>query len=74
MPSAQTIMLAVHAKRTEQLDIKSPILNYIRATYDEADANDAADDLEGIQGLRNELVTAQGAAGGQGLRKETLIK
>lgn len=72
MPSAQNIMLAVHCKRTDQLDIKGPILAYIRATYTESEAEEAADDLVAIQGLRNELVTAQG--GSQGMRKDILIK
>jgi programmed cell death 6-interacting protein len=72
MPTAQNIMLAVHGKRTDQLEIKSPILTYIRATYGDGDADDAIDDLAAIQGLRNEIVTAQG--GTQGVSKETLVK
>jgi len=65
-------MLAVHCKKTEQLDLKSPILSYIRATYDDSEANDAEDDLAAIQGLRSEMVTAQ--SGSQGVRRDTLIK
>ncbi|KIY99284.1 pH-response regulator protein palA/RIM20 [Monoraphidium neglectum] len=72
MPSAHNIMLAVHCKRTDALDVKSPILTYVRNTYGDADAEDAADDLEAIQGLRAELVTAQGSS--QGAKRETLIK
>ena len=31
MPS--TVMLAVHAKKSEQLDLKAPLLAYVTATY-----------------------------------------
>lgn len=73
MPSAQHVMLAVHCKRTEQLDVKAPILSYIRATYSDAEAEDAADDLAAVQAQRNELVTAQSSATGAP-RKEALLK
>ncbi|GBF91561.1 hypothetical protein Rsub_04301 [Raphidocelis subcapitata] len=73
MPTAQHIMLAVHCKKTEQVDLKGPILSYIRSTYSGAEADGAADDLAAVQGLRNEMVTAQGSATGTP-RKEQLVK
>lgn len=66
-------MLAVHCKRTEQLDLKTPILSYIRSTYSDGEADEAVDDLAAIQGLRNDLVTAQSSATGAP-RKEALVK
>ncbi|GBF94332.1 hypothetical protein Rsub_06954 [Raphidocelis subcapitata] len=71
-PQAQTIMLAVHVKRTEPVDLQGPLLAYVRSTYGDADASDAEDDLAAVQALRAELVAAQGAA--QGVKRETLIK
>ncbi|KAI8477285.1 MAG: programmed cell death protein 6 interacting protein X [Monoraphidium minutum] len=72
MPAATTIMLAVHCKRTDSVDLKAPILSYIRSTYSDSEAEEAEDDLAGVQSLRAELVTAQGSA--QGAQRETLIK
>lgn len=73
MPSAQNVMLAVHCKRTDQLDVKAPILSYIRSTYSEAEASEAADDLAAVHAVRSELVTAQGSATGTP-KRETLVK
>lgn len=73
MPSAQHVMLAVHCKRTEQVDVKAPILAYIRSTYSDAEANEASDDLAAIQAQRNELVAAQSSATGAP-KKEALVK
>jgi programmed cell death 6-interacting protein len=72
MPSAQTVMLAIHCKRTENVELKAPILQYIREAYSDRDADDAADDLAAVQTLRNELVLAQ--SGAQGMLKESLAK
>jgi len=73
MPSAQHVMLAVHCKKTDQIDIKAPILAYIRHTYSDREADEAVDDLAAVQGLRNDLVQAQSSATGTP-RKESLIK
>jgi hypothetical protein len=115
MPTAQSIMLAAHCKRTDQvrargqraaaaavrraparragppaqqparpppvplpasapqLDIKGPISAYIKTTYSAAEAASMAEDLATLQGLRNDLVTAQGSATGNP-RKDQLVK
>jgi programmed cell death 6-interacting protein len=73
MPSAQHVMLAAHCKKTEQVDVKTPVLTYIRNTYSSAEADEAADDLAAVQALRNELVTAQGSAAGP-RREVPLVK
>lgn len=62
MPSAQHVMLAIHVKRTEAVELKNPILAYIRENYSDRDADDALDDLVTIQALRQEVITAQAAA------------
>ncbi len=62
MPSAQHVMLAIHVKRTDAVELKNPILAYIRENYSDRDADDALDDLVAIQALRQEVITAQAAA------------
>lgn len=72
MPSAQYVLLAIHVKRTDNVELKNPILSYIRETYSDREAEDAVDDLAAIQSLRNEIVLAQ--AGSQLNAKDTYIK
>ena len=72
MPTAQSVMLAIHCKKTETVDIKTPLLTYIRATYSDREADDAADDLEKVQTLRAEV--AQGQSGAQPGVRDTLSK
>lgn len=72
MPSAQTVMLAIHCKRTENVELKAPLLQYVREAYSDRDADDCADDLAAVQTLRNELVLAQ--SGSQGMHRDSLAK
>lgn len=72
MPSASSVLLAIHVKRTDNVELKNPILSYIRETYSDREAEDAVDDLVAIQTLRNELVTSQ--AGSQLTAKDSYIK
>ncbi len=65
-------MLAIHCKKTETVDIKTPLLTYIRATYSDREADDAADDLEKVQTLRAEVAQAQ--SGTQPGVRDTLSK
>jgi programmed cell death 6-interacting protein len=65
-------MLAIHCKKTDNTELKNPILAYIRETYSDRDADDALDDLVSIQNQRNNIVTA--ASGGTGASKESLVK
>ena len=66
-----TLLLAVHCKKTDSLDLKTPIWNYIANTYSDQQANDASDDLAVVQQLRGEVVGLTGSL--QQLR-ETLAK
>jgi hypothetical protein len=69
---AQTVLLAIHVKRTDQVELKNPILQYVRENYGDRDAEDCVDDLASIQQLRNEIVSAQ--TGSQLGTKDTYIK
>lgn len=69
MPTAQTILLGVHTKRCEPVDIKAPLHAFIKNTYSAREANEANDDLDAIHQLRAELTAA--TSGSQaGLRDE----
>ncbi|GFR44801.1 hypothetical protein Agub_g6136, partial [Astrephomene gubernaculifera] len=72
MPTAQSVMLAIHCKKADTVDLKTPLLTYIRATYSDREADDAADDLERIQALRAEVALAQ--SGSQPSARDTLMK
>jgi programmed cell death 6-interacting protein len=69
---AKSVLLAIHVKRTDDLEIKGPILSYIRETYGDRDAEDCVDDLASVQSLRKELVLSQTAS--QLSAKDTYIK
>jgi programmed cell death 6-interacting protein len=72
MPSAQHVMLAIHCKRTDNVEIKNPVLSYVRETYGDRDADEALDDLVAIQNQRNSIVVAQ--SGSAGASKDSLVK
>ena len=65
-------MLAIHCKRTDNVEVKNPILAYVRETYGDRDADEALDDLVAIQNQRNGVVVAQ--SGSAGASKDSLIK
>lgn len=53
-------MLAVHCKRSEPVDLRDPILDYVQRTYGAQSKRDIADELEEVQQLRTDLVDASG--------------
>lgn len=59
MPPAN-MLLAVHCKKGDQLDLKDPLLTFIRATYSDHQAQDATEDLAVVQQLRNDVVGLTG--------------
>lgn len=73
MPTAQSVLLGVHCKRTENVDIKAPLHGYIKTTYSARQAEEGDDDLDTIQHLRKDIVMAQPGAQGASNR-ETLSK
>ena len=66
-----SMLLAVHCKKTDAVDLKTPIFSYIARTYTEQQANDAADDLATVQQLRTEIV---GLTGSLPQLRETICK
>lgn len=58
MPSALSVLLAVHCKKTDNVDLKTPVHKYISNTYSETEAREAEDDLETIQQLRSTIANA----------------
>jgi programmed cell death 6-interacting protein len=68
MPSAFGLMLATHCKRTEAVDLKGPLLAYIKSTYSDREAEDANDDLVALQQLRAEVSLASASATAPGMR------
>ncbi len=55
------IMLAVHCKKAEPLELRGPVQDYIAATYGDSAAQDAAEDLETIEGQRAQIVGMGGS-------------
>ncbi len=55
------IMLAVHCKKAEPLELRAPVQEYIAATYGDSAAQDAAEDLETIEGQRAQIVGMGGS-------------
>lgn len=72
MPSAQHVLLAIIVKRTDNVNLKDPVLAYVKATYGDRDAEDAQDDLEAIQRMRDDIVVAQNGA--QAAQRVSLTK
>ncbi|CAK0747325.1 hypothetical protein CVIRNUC_001757 [Coccomyxa viridis] len=66
-----SMLLAVHCKKTDSVDLKAPVWNYIAATYSDHQANDATDDLATVQQLRSEIV---GLTGSLPQLRETICK
>ena len=65
------LTLAVHCKKSEQVDLKKPVWSYVANTYGQHQADDAADDLAHVQQLRN---TVCGLTGSLSSLRETLAK
>ena len=70
--SAQSVMLAIHGKRTDVFDLKSPLLSYVRSTYSDREADDAADDVTMVQQLRADIAVAHAAGASSQLKDKHL--
>eukprot|EP00951_Prasinocladus_malaysianus_P042112 scaffold505310_cov39-Prasinocladus_malaysianus.AAC.1 len=51
-----TVMLAVHCKRGENVDLKAPLKSFIQANYSPHDASECVDDLDAVQTMRNSII------------------
>ena len=56
--SAHSVMMSLSCKRTDPIDLKAPLLAFVRATYSDAFADDTADVLIAINQLRNEVTNS----------------
>ncbi|EFN58134.1 hypothetical protein CHLNCDRAFT_141882 [Chlorella variabilis] len=56
----QTIMLAVHCKKSEPVEFKGPIVEYVKGSYGAEAGADAAEDLEEVLQLRADCVNQTG--------------
>jgi hypothetical protein len=56
---ASEVQVAVHSKRSENVELLKPIQAYIRAVYGERAAEDAAEDLLMIEALRSEVFAVE---------------
>lgn len=65
-------MLAIHGKRTDAADLKVPLLQYIRMTYSDREADDAADDVTVVQQLRADIAVAHAAGANSSLKEKHL--
>ena len=68
MKTAQSVMLAITGKRTEAVDITGPLLSYVRSTYSDREADEAADDITMVQQLRGDIAVAHAGGGNASLR------
>eukprot|EP00884_Botryococcus_braunii_P008240 jgi/Botrbrau1/17417/Bobra.0054s0013.1 len=60
MSGIATLLLAVHCKKTDAVDLKGPLSSYIKSSFSDQQANEAADDLSTLQTLRNEVAGLTG--------------
>ena len=58
MPESGNILVGIKVKKTQRVDVKGPITNYIKRVYGDHMAQEAADSLESLQDLRNQIVGA----------------
>lgn len=61
MPASNNVLLGMRVKRTVKVDIKGPIMTYIKRVYGDHMASEAEESLDALQEMRNQIV----ASGGQ---------
>ncbi|CAM8939298.1 unnamed protein product [Rhodiola kirilowii] len=54
-PSATNVMLAIHEKKTIQMDLYRPLRQFIAITYSERQAQTLEDDLDAVKELRSKI-------------------
>ena len=57
MPVSGNLLLAFKLKKTSKIDVKSPISKYVTKIYGANSAEDAMDELDTIQQLRNTIAS-----------------
>lgn len=57
----KNVMLAVHCKASEALELVAPLRQYVALHYGDAQAADSEDDLDVVASLRREVVSQAGS-------------
>lgn len=55
MPESGNPLVGIRIKKTSKVDVKGPIMSYIKRVYGDRMANDAAESLDELQELRNQV-------------------
>lgn len=61
MGKTRNVMLAVHCKTSESVELVEPLREYITLNYGDAQAADSNDDLEEVATLRREVINQTGS-------------
>uniref|UniRef100_A0A061S6K1 Programmed cell death 6-interacting protein n=1 Tax=Tetraselmis sp. GSL018 TaxID=582737 RepID=A0A061S6K1_9CHLO len=56
-----TVMLAVHCKRGDNIDMKGPVRSYVQKNYGNHDASECSDDLEAMHSWRSSIIGQNGS-------------
>ncbi len=57
----KNVMLAVHCKQSDALDMEAPLHQYITSNYGEREAADANEDLVRVNLMRKDVINQTGA-------------
>jgi hypothetical protein len=58
MPASSNMLLGMRVKRTVKVDVKGPIMTYIKRVYGDHMASEAEESLDALQELRNQVVAS----------------
>lgn len=58
MPESGNPLVGIRVKKTGKVDVKGPIMSYIKRVYDDRVARDASQSLDELQELRNQVYGA----------------
>jgi hypothetical protein len=58
MPESGNVLVGIRVKKTVKVDLKGPIMTYMKRVYGDHIANEAADSVDVVQDLRNQIVGA----------------
>ncbi len=55
------MLLGVHCKKSDKVDLRTPLWNYISRNYSPSQAQEAAEDLSTVQAQRDEVIALTGS-------------
>ena len=58
MPESGNLLVGIRMKKTSKVDLKGPIVSYIKRVYGDRMAIDATESLDELQDLRNQVHSA----------------